>query len=178
MIFNKVSMRTVGRELLPIFLMIWFSFLILNNAVFTPVKLWGDDYFHLSRLYNLSMNPFQFLYPQNFMTGSQIGVATNVFYPAINVQLISILIPKFVGTINMFRLFLFLVLLLLQLSLYLLLRFSELQVSKWKALVISMLWAGIVISYEINTIGGETLSKISFPFVAYGLMQLQKEKGL
>lgn len=150
---------------------------MFNNALLMPVKLNGDDYFHLSRIYNLSGDPFQFLYPQNFISGGRIGAATNIFYPSVNMQLIVNILPKFNGVISLYRVFLVTDLFIICSSFYALLRF-KLKVSKTIAISISIIWSSFVITHPfIDNFAADGLAKVAIPFIVYGLLHISDRSG-
>ncbi|CAK1234669.1 hypothetical protein [Fructobacillus cardui] len=164
------SVKKITLEILPILVLFFASIIILNPFLFNPIKLPIDTYYHLSRIHNLSGGLFQFLYPQNFSSLGQIGIASNVFYPAIGMQFIVDLIPKSLGSLVTYKLFILLLCLISALVAYLLIRFKY---SKNKALSVglALLWTFLI--YPSSSLG-EAVAKIGFPLLCYGLLNFQK----
>ena len=81
-------MKRVCREGMVLFGLLIVVILIFNTIFFEPIRLPWDAYYHLSRIENLSKSWFAFLYPQKFTSLGQYGLATNIFYPGLTLQLI------------------------------------------------------------------------------------------
>ncbi|MBS9337750.1 hypothetical protein [Fructobacillus parabroussonetiae] len=164
-------------ELLPIFLMAFCSALLLNVLLSSPVQLSSDGYFHLSRIYNLHSSYLGWLYPQNFMSIGKIGVATNVFYPSLDMQLLMNIIPRSIDPSIQYKLFIYLTLFSLMVVSYITLRYlnkSEIVIST----LLSILWGSFVIALEVENTGGVGIAKVGFPLIAYGILHLNEKKTI
>ncbi|MBS9338867.1 hypothetical protein G6R29_04415 [Fructobacillus sp. M2-14] len=166
------------KEAVPIVFLILFSFIVLNNELFGAIRIIADDYYHFSRIHNLYGSPIAFLYPQNFATIGQVGSATNIFYPSILMQGIVDFIPHSLnlGPMTVYKIFMFIMLIFMFLSFYCLVHFG-LNTPILKATFLSLIWGAFAFSFDLTTIGGETLARLAFPFVAFGLYKLNQQKS-
>ncbi|MFC4760731.1 hypothetical protein [Fructobacillus durionis] len=156
--------------------LIIFPILMLSNILWTPIHIHSDDYFHLSRIYNLYQSRFDFLYPQNFASLGRVGSIVNVFYPPVLLQMITAILPKGLGAITVLKIVVCFVLYLNTIAVYVLLRY-KLAKSRSFSLAMAIFWGAVVISFDIASTGGEAIGKLSFPFIAYGLINLRKKNA-
>lgn len=162
------------------FLVILFFFLfiigLLNSFLFMPIHFEADTYFHVSRMYALQGSWTSFLYPQNFASLAQVGMATNLFYPSFIMAVLANIIPTSIGVASSFKIFVILIGVVSATSLYLLMKYV-LKRSIYLSFLISLLWSSFVVTFDLSTIGGETLAKLSFPFIAVGLIKFTEKYG-
>ena len=167
--YDQSSLRNKVREILPILIIVIIGVVYFNNILFNPIKIPVDTYYQLSRIHNSSGSFIQFLYPQNFMSLGQVGVATNIFYPSFIMQLIVNAIPT-VSPMFSFKMFILLLFVLSGSILYCILRF-KLNFEIWKSILFAVLWAAFT-TYSTSNIGGEALAKLGFPLICFGLMNI------
>lgn len=167
--YSKSSLRNKAREFFPFLIIVIIGVVYFNNILFNPIKIPVDTYYQLSRIHNSSGSLIQFLYPQNFMSLGQVGVATNIFYPSFVMQLIVNFIPT-VSPIFSFKMFILLLFVLSGSVLYCILRF-KLNFEIWKSILLAVLWAAFT-TYSTSNIGGEALAKLGFPLICFGLMNI------
>lgn len=79
-------MKKVYKELVAVVGIAVTTAILFNAIFFVPIRLPWDAYYHVSRIENLRQSGLAFLYPQNFTTLGQYGLATNIFYPALTLQ--------------------------------------------------------------------------------------------
>ncbi|CAK1234647.1 hypothetical protein [Fructobacillus cardui] len=176
--FNRInitseSLKKIWKEIFPIISLFVISLIILNNTILNPVKLPIDNYYHLSRIKNLTGSFYQALYPQNFLSLGQVGVASNIFYPAFGMQLIINLIPHCLGIYWIYKIFIVFLCFSSSLVSYLVLRF-KVQASKIVSIALSLLWSFLV--FPSSNIA-EALAKVGIPLICYGLIRSQDKKS-
>ncbi|WAM37944.1 hypothetical protein [Leuconostoc pseudomesenteroides] len=168
-------MKRVCREGMVLFGLLIVVILIFNTIFFEPIRLPWDAYYHLSRIENLSKSWFAFLYPQNFTSLGQYGLATNIFYPGLTLQLIQNLILHVDSAILAFKISMVLTTWLSGLSVYVVIRKYSI-FSRMIAFCISVLW--------LTTIGvtalspgnlAESTAYIGIPWLVCGLYLVTRQ---
>lgn len=168
-------MKRVCREGMVLFGLLIVVILIFNTIFFEPIRLPWDAYYHLSRIENLSKSWFAFLYPQNFTSLGQYGLATNIFYPGLTLQLIQNLIIHVDSAILAFKISMVLTTWLSGLSVYVVIRKYSI-FSRMIAFCISVLW--------LTTIGvtalspgnlAESTAYIGIPWLVCGLYLVTRQ---
>ncbi|CAK1248780.1 hypothetical protein [Fructobacillus evanidus] len=167
--FNKAlspkTLQKIYQEVTPFLIMFILVVLFLNTILFNPIKFPLDSYYHFSRIHNLSGNFLQFLYPQNFLSLGQIGVASNVFYPSLGLQLIVNFFPFIHNSLLLYKIVLLMINFLLAAIFYSILHF-KLRAQPTIAAILSLLWSGSVFSlFNI----AEATAAIGIPLIVYGL---------
>ncbi|MDI6667666.1 hypothetical protein QMA56_08080 [Leuconostoc falkenbergense] len=172
--YSQSSLRNKTREILPFIIIVIIGVVYFNNILFNPIKIPVDTYYQLSRIHNSSGSLIQFLYPQNFMSLGQVGVATNIFYPSFVMQLIVNAMPT-VSPLLSFKMFIILLFALSGSILYFILRF-KLNFEIWKSILLAVLWAAFT-TYSTSNIGGEAIAKLGFPLLCFGLMNINNQSS-
>ncbi|KRL52950.1 hypothetical protein [Furfurilactobacillus rossiae] len=175
---TKLHVKNITATRLVIFaIFLILPLIIFNTVLTTPIKLPTDAYYHLSRISNLSGNSLAFLYPQNFQTLGQFGVATNIFYPAASFQLLMFFLPH-LGIITTYKLLIFLNIELLLFSTYFTVSFAKVKNEFYKATFSILFTLSISISTGFIALG-ESLAFVGIPWLTLGLWLLnnpQKNK--
>lgn len=162
-------MKRAYREGAAVLGLLFITVLIFNTLFFEPIRLPWDAYYHLSRIENLRQSWIAFLYPQNFTSLGQYGLATNIFYPGLTLQLIQNVILHVDSAILAFKISMILTTWLSGLSVYIVLRKYS-NFSRMIVFVISILW--------LTTIGvtalspgnlAESTAYIGIPWLVCGL---------
>ena len=91
-------MKKVYKELVAVVGIAVTTAILFNAIFFVPIRLPWDAYYHVSRIENLRQSGLAFLYPQNFTTLGQYGLATNIFYPALTLQIVQTIFYAFSNT--------------------------------------------------------------------------------
>lgn len=168
-------MKRVYRDLVAVVGIAVTTAILFNAIFFVPIRLPWDAYYHVSRIENLRQSGLAFLYPQNFTTLGQYGLATNIFYPALTLQIVQTIFFFTHSAIQAFKISMIFTTFLSGSSAYIILRYHG-KLGRKIAFFCSILW--------LSTIGitalapgniAESTAYIGIPWLAYGLYACSKE---
>ncbi|GMA70562.1 hypothetical protein GCM10025879_18080 [Leuconostoc litchii] len=143
--------------------------ILFNALFFVSIKLPWDAYYHLSRVANLRQGWNAFLYPQNFTTLGQYGLSTNIFYPALTLQVVQNFIFHTSSVLQAFKISMILTTCVSGVSVYIILR-RQSTLKRRIIFLFSVFW--------LSTIGvtalasgnlAESVAYIGIPWLSYGL---------
>lgn len=154
--------------------------IVINSILITPIKFGNDTHYHISRIYNITKDGlFTLVYPQNFTTLGQIGVATNIFYPNAIIKILNILILPVFGIITRYKLTLAILISFGALFSFLMLRlgkkFKLNDQSQIVSFALACVWgatACLVIS-ELSV----PVAMLGIPFIAFGTSLIEKSNA-
>lgn len=118
-------MKKVYKELVAVVGIAVTTAILFNAIFFVPIRLPWDAYYHVSRIENLRQSGLAFLYPQNFTTLGQYGLATNIFYPALTLQIVQTIFFFTHSAIQAFKISMIFTTFLSGTSVYIILRYHS-----------------------------------------------------
>lgn len=136
-------MKRVYRDLVAVVGIAVTTAILFNAIFFVPIRLPWDAYYHVSRIENLRQSGLAFLYPQNFTTLGQYGLATNIFYPALTLQIVQTIFFFTHSAIQAFKISMIFTTFLSGLSAYIILRYHG-KLGRKIAFFCSILWLSTI----------------------------------